>query len=104
MELPIPSRLPPDLHEAYLQAAERNVLRALNPGVFFGYFSVCADGQGHGGNTTYPGLDWGQSAEALLWLGRGLVTVIIGLAIFSPVILIILGAIWLMRRRRAKAS
>jgi len=42
--------------------------------------------------------------EALLWLGRGLVTVVIGLAIFSPVILIILGAIWLLRRRKAKTS
>jgi hypothetical protein len=60
----------PLLAEAYQAAAERNVLRALNPEVFFGYFSVCADGQGHGHNTTYPGLDWGQSAEALLWLGR----------------------------------
>ena len=59
-----------DLVEAYRQCAERNVLRALNPKVFFGYFSVCADGKGHGGQNTYPGLDWGQSAEALLWLGR----------------------------------
>ena len=46
------------------------MLAALNPEVFFGYFSVCADGGGHGSNTTFPGLDWGQSAEALLWLGR----------------------------------
>jgi hypothetical protein len=60
----------PEIAEAYTQAAEKNVLAALNPKIFFGYFSVCADGQGHGGNTTFPGLDWGQSAEALLWLGR----------------------------------
>jgi len=60
----------PLLAEAYRAAAEQNVLRALNPKVFFGYFSVCADGKGHGHNTTFPGLDWGQSAEALLWLGR----------------------------------
>lgn len=60
----------PLLTEAYQQAAQRSVLAALNPSVFFGYFSVCADGGGHGGNTTYPGLDWGQSAEALLLLGR----------------------------------
>ena len=66
----VPDYLDPDLAEAYRQAAERNVLAALNEKVFFGFFSVCADGQGHGGNTTYPGLDWGQSAEALLWLGR----------------------------------
>lgn len=65
-----PASLPPDLEEAYRASAEKNVLAALNPRVFFGYFSVCADGRGHGGNTTYPGLDWGQSAEALLWLGR----------------------------------
>jgi hypothetical protein len=66
----IPQGLPPDIGEAYRQAAEKSVLASLNPKVFFGYFSVCADGQGHGGNTTYPGLDWGQTAEALLWLGR----------------------------------
>ena len=66
----IPDYLDSDLAEAYRQAAERNVLAALNPKVFLGYFSVCADGRGHGGNTIYPGLDWGQSAEALLWLGR----------------------------------
>ncbi len=69
---PVPVAIAGDslLNEAYRQAAEQNVLRALNPKVFFGYFSVCADGKGHGGNTTFPGLDWGQSAEALLWLGR----------------------------------
>lgn len=66
----VPDHLPPELYEAYRGAAEANLLAALNPKVFFGYFSVCADGRGHGGNTTYPGLDWGQSAEALLWLGR----------------------------------
>ena len=65
-----PDQLPPDIAEAYQAAAEKNVLAALNPKIFFGYFSVCADGKGHGGNTTFPGLDWGQSAEALLWLGR----------------------------------
>lgn len=66
-----PAQLPPDLAEAYRECADRNVLAALNPKIFFGYFSVCADpSQGHGHDTTYPGLDWGQSAEALLWLGR----------------------------------
>jgi hypothetical protein len=68
--LQIPDDLSPDIADAYRAAAEKNVLAALNPKIFFGYFSVCADGQGHGGNTTFPGLDWGQSAEALLWLGR----------------------------------
>lgn len=70
MKIETPSSLPSDLAEAYCQSAEKNVLAALNPKIYFGFFSVCADGKGHGGNCTYPGLDWGQSAEALLWLGR----------------------------------
>ncbi|HND63003.1 MAG TPA: hypothetical protein PLB90_16110 [Opitutaceae bacterium] len=66
-----PPQLEPELAEAYRECADRNVLAALNPKIFFGYFSVCADpSQGHGHDTTFPGLDWGQSAEALLWLGR----------------------------------
>ncbi|MDB6093083.1 MAG: hypothetical protein JWM32_645 [Verrucomicrobia bacterium] len=66
-----PAQLEPELAEAYRQCADKSVLAALNPNIFFGYFSVCADPkQGHGHNTTFPGLDWGQSAEALLWLGR----------------------------------
>ena len=64
------SNMPPAIAEAYKQAAEKNVLAALNPKIYFGFFSVCADGGGHGPDNTYPGLDWGQSAEALLWLGR----------------------------------
>jgi hypothetical protein len=60
----------PMLIDAYHFAVEQNILASLNPDVFFGYFSVCASGGGHGTNTTYPGLDWGQTAEALLWLGR----------------------------------
>lgn len=70
MEYAIPSNLPPAIVEAYRQAAEKNVLAALNPRIYFGFCSVCADGTGHGPDNTYPGLDWGQSAEALLWLGR----------------------------------
>ncbi|NQU41615.1 MAG: hypothetical protein HQ523_16850 [Lentisphaerae bacterium] len=65
-----PKGLCAELAEAYGQAAEKSVLAALNPGIFFGYSSVTADGIGHGKNTTFPGLDWGQSADALLWLGR----------------------------------
>ncbi len=68
--LSLPQLPDPLIAEAYEQAARRNVLAALNPAIFFGYFSVCADGCGHGNDTTFPGLDWGQSAEALLWLGR----------------------------------
>lgn len=70
MNVQVPEGLAPELAEVYRQAAEKNVLASLNPEIFFGYFSVCADGHGHGGNTTFPGLDWGQTAEALLWLGR----------------------------------
>ncbi|MBP6508512.1 MAG: hypothetical protein KA257_13190, partial [Opitutaceae bacterium] len=70
MTLP-PAQLDAELAEAYRECADRNVLAALNPKIFFGYFSVCADPTaGHGHDSTYPGLDWGQSAEALLWLGR----------------------------------
>lgn len=55
------------------QAARDNVLAAVNPEVFPGYFSVCADGQGFGYGSTYPSLDGLQMSEAmskaLLWLG-----------------------------------
>jgi len=60
----------PFLAEAYHQAAEKNVLAAVNPGVFPGYWSVCADGQGFGYGNTYPSLDGHQLADALLWLGQ----------------------------------
>jgi hypothetical protein len=66
----IPPNLPASFSEAYVQAAEKSILPALNGEVYPGYFSVCADHKGHGGDNTYPGLDWGQSAEALLWLGK----------------------------------
>ncbi|MCC6579575.1 MAG: hypothetical protein IT440_03980 [Phycisphaeraceae bacterium] len=69
-ELLLPNLPDPLIAEAYEQAIRRNVLPALDPRIFFGYFSVCADHRGHGANTTYPGLDWGQSCDALLWLGR----------------------------------
>jgi PKD repeat protein len=42
--------------------------------------------------------------SALLWLGRGLVTVVIALAVFSPLWIIIGIIIWLARRRKTKAS
>lgn len=43
--------------------------------------------------------------SALLWLGRALVTIVIGLGIFSPVIIVIGAVIWLLqRRRKARAS
>jgi len=58
------------LMEAYENAATRSILAAVNNDIFFGYFSACADGKGYGSNSTFPGLDWGQTAEALLWLGR----------------------------------
>jgi hypothetical protein len=67
---PVPQLPDALLTAAYDNAASLNVLRAVNNEIFFGFFSVCADGVGHGKNNTFPGLDWGQSAEALLWLGR----------------------------------
>ena len=55
---------------AYDEAAARNVLAAVNPKVFFGYWSVCADGQGFGYGYTYPSLDGHQMTDALLRLGQ----------------------------------
>ena len=55
---------------AYGKAATQNVLAAVNPKVFFGYWSVCADGVGFGHGCTYPALDGHQMADALLWLGE----------------------------------
>jgi hypothetical protein len=63
--------LPDDhLTEAYTRAARQNVLAAVNPKVFPGYFSVCADGRGFGYGNTYPSLDGHQMTDALLWLGQ----------------------------------
>ena len=55
---------------AFEQASTKNVLAAVNPKVFFGYWSVCADGQGFGYGNTYPSLDGHQLTDALLWLGQ----------------------------------
>lgn len=60
----------PLIMEAYEKAAVQNVLASVNPKVFFGYFSVCADGQGFGYGNTYPSLDGHQLTDALLWLGQ----------------------------------
>src|SRR5660398_250183 len=46
--------------EAYERAATQNILAAVNPNIFFGYFSVCADGKGFGFGNTYPSLDGHQ--------------------------------------------
>ncbi len=67
---PAPS-LPDELiTEAYRKAATQNVLAAVNPKVFPGYFSVCADGRDFGYGNTYPSLDGHQMTDALLWLGQ----------------------------------
>ncbi|MBM4088034.1 MAG: hypothetical protein FJ276_01190 [Planctomycetes bacterium] len=58
------------LVETYRRAAIDNVLKAVNPRVFPGYFSVCADGQGFGYGNSYPSLDGHQMTDALLWLGQ----------------------------------
>ena len=60
----------PLITEAYYKAAHQNVLPAVNPAVFNGYFSVCADGKGFGYGNTYPSLDGHQMSDALLWLGQ----------------------------------
>jgi hypothetical protein len=70
-----PQGLPLDLPDTslavtYERAAVQNVLAAVNPKVFFGYFSVCADGRGFGYGNTYPSLDGHQMSDALLWLDR----------------------------------
>lgn len=59
-----------EITAAYERAAVQNVLAAVNPKVFFGYWSVCADGQGFGYGNTYPSLDGHQMTDALLWLGQ----------------------------------
>ncbi len=66
-DLDLPDRA---LVAAYEQAASKNVLAAVNPGVFPGYWCVCADGQGFGYGNTYPSLDGHQMTDALLWLGQ----------------------------------
>ena len=55
---------------AYQRAATQNVLAAVNPKVFYGYWSVCADGVGFGYGCTYPSLDGHQMTDALLFLGQ----------------------------------
>ncbi len=59
-----------EIARAYERAAVQNVLAAVNPKVFFGYWSVCADGQGFGFGYTYPSLDGHQMSDALLRLGQ----------------------------------
>jgi len=66
-ELNLPDR---QMMEAYQRAATQNVLAAVNSNVFFGYFSVCADGQGFGYGNSYPSLDGHQLTDALLFLGQ----------------------------------
>lgn len=56
--------------EAYGRASTQNILAAVNPEIFFGYFSVCADGKGFGFGNTYPSLDGHHMTDALLWLGQ----------------------------------
>ena len=60
----------PELVTAYEKSATQNVLASVNPEVFFGYFSVCADGKGHGYGSTFPALDGHQLTDALLFLGQ----------------------------------
>ena len=59
-----------DIVSAFARAATQNVLAAVDPSVFFGYWSVCADREGFGCGNTYPSLDGHQMTDALLWLGQ----------------------------------
>lgn len=59
-----------EIQAAYAAAAKQNVLAAVNPDIFPGYWSVCADGIGHGHGNTFPALDGHQMADALLFLGQ----------------------------------
>ena len=59
-----------EIISAVSRAATQNVLAALDPKVFFGYWSVCADREGFGRGNTYPSLDGHQMTDALLWLGQ----------------------------------
>jgi hypothetical protein len=57
-----PARVLPELPDqeimrAYERAAVQNVLPSINEKIFYGYWSVCADGQGFGYGYTYPSLD-----------------------------------------------
>jgi len=65
-----PDLLDPEISQAYEKAAVQNILAAVNAKVFFGYWSVCADGKGFGYGNTYPSLDGHQMTDALLWLGE----------------------------------
>ncbi|NUQ61653.1 MAG: hypothetical protein HUU20_04140 [Pirellulales bacterium] len=67
---PLPKIPDAEIAASYERAAVQNVLAAVNPKVFFGYWSVCADGQGFGYGNTYPSLDGHQMTDALLWLGQ----------------------------------
>ena len=69
-DVQVPSLPDENLVTAYRHAATQNVLAAVDPGVFPGYFSVCADRSGFGRGNTYPSLDGHQMTEALLWLGK----------------------------------
>ncbi len=62
-----------EIVRAFEKAAEQNVLAAVNDSIFFGYFSVCADGRGFGYGNSYPSLDGHQMSDALLWLGESAV-------------------------------
>lgn len=68
--VPLPEIPDAEVAVAYERAAVQNVLAAVNPKVFPGYWSVCADGQGFGYGNSYPSLDGHQITDALLWLGQ----------------------------------
>jgi hypothetical protein len=72
VDVQVPSLPDDNLVTTYRHAATKNVLAALNPEVFPGYFNVCAGEKGYGSiyPTTFPSLDGHQMTDALLWLGE----------------------------------
>jgi len=60
----------PLIMEAYEKAAVQNILSSVNAKVFYGYFSVSADGIDFGYGYSYPSLDGHQLSDALLWLDQ----------------------------------
>ena len=68
--VPLPDLPDQRIVEAYQRAATQNVLAAVFPEVFFGYFAVNADRQSPRYGMTFPSLDGHQMTDALLFLGQ----------------------------------
>lgn len=60
----------PLVAEAYEKAAVLNILAAVDPKIFPGYFAVTTDTSDHFYGSTFPTIDGPQMVDALLWLGK----------------------------------